>query len=131
VELTRTKELRTVPLTVDISLAQVALITAETAALLRRLFAADRKMLELAQRIDRFLSARADTHEARMHAGELVNAWRAFLGTPQYREFSLAHSKQRGTLKQDQVERRIRQIDVALQREPVARKRTRRASPAA
>lgn len=117
-------------LTVDISLAQIALITAETAALLRRLSGVERRMTELAEIVERFLSARADTLEARMHAAELVYAWQAFLATPQYREFSFAHSTLRGVPKQDQAVRRIRQLETALKRKPAARRRTRAGSAA-
>lgn len=105
-------------LTVDISLTQVALITAETASLLRRLFGADPSTLNLARQIERFLSVRADASEARARATELLAAWQSFIETPKYRELSLAHNKQRDMPKQDQVARRMRQMKRALEHEP-------------
>jgi hypothetical protein len=108
-----------VSLTVDLSLAQVAFITAETVPLLRRLFPRSAPVLDLAARIERFLAARADTIEARMRASELLRAWVVFAATPSYREFIAAHLKHRGVSKQDQVSSRMRQLATALRAAPV------------
>jgi len=104
-------------LTIDISLAQVALITAGTSALLRRLSDGEAPMTELADRVDRFLDARADTAEARARAAELVSAWRVFLASPRARRFLFAHDAARGIAKQDQAVRRMDQLGSALRHE--------------
>lgn len=102
------------PLMVDISLAQVALIAADTSGLLRRLSDGEAPMTELADRVDRFVDARADTPEARSRAEELVSAWRVFLASPRARKFLLAHDGRRGIAKQDQAVRRMSQLESAL-----------------
>lgn len=122
-----TKEREAVSLTVDISLAQVALISAETAGLVRRLFPNDPIMEDLATRIDRFLSVRADTLESRMYAGEVLGAWQNLIDTPEHRELLLAHSRLRGAAKQDYVAQRLRQLDTALKAEARSRVPARRA----
>ncbi len=106
-------------LTVDLSLAQVAFITAETVPLLRRLFPGSAPVLDLARRIERFLAARADTPEARARAGHLIRAWEVFAASPSYREFAGAHLKHRDVGKQDQVTLRMRQLERVLHAEPV------------
>ncbi len=105
-------------LTVDISLAQVALIAAGTGALLRRLSQGEGPMTELADRVDRFLDARADTAEARVRAEELVSAWRVFLASPRAQQFLYAHDERRGIARQDQAVRRMGQLDEALRHAP-------------
>jgi len=105
-----------VSLTVDISLAQVALITAETAQIIRRMFPASPRMQDLADRIERFISARADTLEARMYAGEVLGAWERLVDTPEYRELLGAHRRLRGLGKQDYVVQRLGQLESALKR---------------
>ena len=107
-------------LTVDISLAQVALITAGTSALLRRLSEGEAPMTELADRVDRFLDVRADTAEARARAEELVSAWRVFHASPRARQFLYAHDARRGIARQDQAVRRMNQLDDALRHAPDA-----------
>lgn len=106
-------------LTVDLSLAQVAFITAETAPLLHRLFPQSAPVRDLAARIERFLAARADTLEARGHASDLLRAWEVFASTPAYREFAAAHLKYRGVSKQDQVSARMRQLARVLRAGPI------------
>jgi hypothetical protein len=101
-------------LTVDISLAQVALITAQTSAVLRRLSNGDAPVIELADRIDRFLETRADTAEARDRAEDLVGAWSVFVASPRARQFLYAHDARRGIARQDQAVRRMTQLDEAL-----------------
>lgn len=104
-------------LTIDISLAQVALITAGTSALLRRLSDGEAPMTELADRVDRFLDARADTAEARARAEELVSAWQVFLASPRARRFLFAHDERQGIAKQDQAVRRMSQLESTLRHE--------------
>jgi hypothetical protein len=118
-------------LTVDLSLAQVAFITAETTALLRRLFPGSASILDLVARIERFLAARADTAEARISAGEVLNAWEVFAASPSYREFAAAHLKLRGAPKQDQVAQRMRQLEAVLRAEPARERRARQRVSAA
>jgi hypothetical protein len=104
-------------LTIDISLAQVALITAGTSALLRRLSDGEAPMADLAERVDRFLDARADTAEARARAEELVSAWRVFLASPRARQFLFAHDARTGIARQDQAVRRMDQLESALRQQ--------------
>ena len=104
-------------LTVDISLAQVALITAETAQVIRRLFPQDHAIQDLALRIDQLVAARADTLEARMQAKEVLNLWERFADTPEQRELFFAHQKIRNIAKQDAVAKRLRQLEAALKAE--------------
>lgn len=115
-------------LTVDISLAQVAFISAETADLLRRLFPRNAVMGDLASRIDRFVSVRGDTLESRMYAGEVLGAWKRVVDTPEHRELMIAHSRIRGAAKQDYVMQRLRQLDAALKAESRAIAPARRAA---
>lgn len=112
-------------LTVDLSLAQVAFITAETAPLLRRLFPGSASVLDLAARIERFLSVRADTAEARLRAGEVLNAWEVFAASPSYREFAMAHLKRRGIVRQDRVAQRMRQLEAAIHAQSMSERRVR------
>jgi hypothetical protein len=104
-------------LTIDISLAQVALITAGTSGVLRRLSDGETPMTELADRVDRFLDARADTPEARARAAELVGAWQVFLASPRARRFLLAHDERGGIARQDQAVRRMNQLEASLRHE--------------
>ena len=101
-------------LTIEISLAQVALIAAGTSGVLRRLSAGEAPMAELADRVDRFLGARADSPEARSRAAELVDAWQVFLASPRARQFLLAHDERRGIARQDQAVRRMNSLESAL-----------------
>jgi len=117
-----------VSLTIDISLAQVALIAAETSGLLRRLSDGEAPMAELADRVDRFLDARADTAEARTLAAELVSAWKVFLASPRSRRFLFAPDEQRGTARQDQALRRLSQLEAALRRDGAAAQQPSRAA---
>jgi hypothetical protein len=103
-----------VSLTIDISLAQIALITAGTGSLLRRLADGEAPLAELAERVDRFVDARADTPEARLRAVDLVSAWRVFLASPRSRGFLLAHDERRGIARQDHAVRRMSQLEAAL-----------------
>ena len=107
-------EERPVSLTIDISLAQVALITAETSGLLRQLSDGEAPMAELADRVDRFLAVRADTAEARAVAAELVNAWKVFIASPRSRRFLFARDERRGIARQDQALRRMTQLESSL-----------------
>lgn len=104
-------------LTVDISLAQVALIAAGTSALLRRLSAGEAPLVDLADRVDRFLEARADSAEAKTRAAELLDAWQVFVASPRARQFLLAHDERRGIARQDQAVRRMNQLESALRHE--------------
>lgn len=118
-------------LTIDISLAQVALITAETSGLLRRLSDGEAPMAELADRVDRFLDARADTVEARALAAELVDAWKVFLASPRARRFLFAHDERRGIARQDQALRRMNQLEAALRSDGAGARSPTRAAPTA
>lgn len=118
-------------LIVDLSLTQVAFITAETAPVLRRLFPASASVLDLAARIERFLAVRADTAEARLRAGEVLNAWEVFAASPSYREFAAAHLKRRGVVRQDQVAQRMRQLQAVIQARPASERRVRSRASAA
>jgi hypothetical protein len=109
-----------VSLTIDISLAQVALITAQTSALLRRLSDGEAPMAELADRVDRFLDARADSAEARTRAADLVDAWKVFLASPRAQQFLFAHDERRGIARQDQALRRMTQLESALRHDGAA-----------
>lgn len=129
-------ERTSVSLTVDISLAQVALITAETAALARSLDPANRHLGDLAERIDRFVSARADTFEARMYATDLVGHWRRIADTPSFRDLADAHLRRRTAHPQDHVVRHMRRLDLALTASaakpaPASRRASRRRTTAA
>lgn len=104
-------------LTVDISLAQVALIAAGTGALLRRLSEGETPLIDLADRVERFLAARADSAEAKARAAELMEAWQVFVASPRARQFLLAHDERRGIARQDQAVRRMRQLEAALRHE--------------
>jgi hypothetical protein len=104
-------------LTVDISLAQVALIAAGTSALLRRLSEGEAPLADLAARVDRFLDARADSAEAKARAAELIDAWQVFVASPRARQFLLAHDERRGIARQDQAVRRMHQLEAALRHE--------------
>jgi hypothetical protein len=103
-----------VSLTVDISLTQIALIAAETAPLVRRFFPNSDSMQNLAKGVERLLSARADTLEARMYAEEVVRAWRRVADTLEQRELLLVHRKLRGIGRQDRVVERLRRLETAL-----------------
>jgi hypothetical protein len=117
-----------VSLTIDISLAQVALITAQTSGLLRQLSDGEAPMVELADRVDRFLAARADSAEARAVAAELVSAWKVFLASPRARRFLFAHDERRGIARQDQALRRMDQLEASLRHDGAAAQQPPRAA---
>lgn len=102
-------------LTIDISMAQIALITSGTSGVLRGVSDGEAPMQELADRVDRFLATKADSEEARARAAELVAAWRVFLASPRARQFLFAHDERRGIARQDQAVDRMRRLDRALQ----------------
>jgi hypothetical protein len=103
-----------VSLTIDISMAQIALITAGTSAALRRVSEGEVPVSDLADRVDRFLASRADSEEARARAAELVAAWRVFLASPRARQFLFVHDARRGIARQDQAVKRLHRLDLAL-----------------
>jgi len=105
-------------LTIDISMAQIALITAGTSRVLRRVSEGEAPVSELADRVDRFIATPADSAEARACATDLVDAWRVFLASPRARQFLLAHDERRGIAKQDQAVRRMHRLELALRPEP-------------
>ena len=107
-------------LMIDISLAQVALIAAQTSGLLRQLSDGESPMVELADRVDRFVAARADTAEGRAVAVELVSAWKVFIASPRSRRFLFAHDERRGIARQDQALRRMTQLESSLRHEGAA-----------
>jgi len=119
-------------LTIDISMAQIALITAGTSSVLRRVSEGEAPLSELADRVDRFVATPADSAEARACAADLVDAWRVFLASPRARKFLFAHDERRGMAKQDQAVRRMQRLELALRQEPGNGKpSTRKAHPAA
>jgi hypothetical protein len=119
-------------LTVDISMAQIALITAGTSGVLRRVSEGEAPLSELADRVDRFVGAPADSMEARACAADLVDAWRVFLASPRARQFLFAHDERRGIAKQEQAVRRMHRLEMALRQPEGDGKPTgRKAHPAA
>jgi hypothetical protein len=105
-------------LTIDISMAQIALIAADTSGVLRGVSEGEAPVTELADRVDRFVATPADSAEARACAVELVDAWRVFLASPRARQFLFAHDERRGIAKQDQAVRRMHRLEMALRQEP-------------
>lgn len=102
-------------LVVDISLAQVALIAAETAAVTRRFFPENRAMIRFANHVERFTAARADTLEARLCAADLLGAWAKLVDTPDHHTLLEVHKKLRGRGRQDHVVKRLRQLAAAME----------------
>lgn len=103
-----------VSLVVDISLAQVALIAAETAAIIRRFYSESRSMVRFANQVERFTAARADTLEARMCAADLLGTWAKLVDTPEHHALLEMHKQLRGRGRQDHVVKRLRQLAAAM-----------------
>lgn len=116
-------------LVVDISMAQVALIAAETAPIARRLFPESGPMSRFARQVERFTAMRADARDAQQCAAALIEAWGRVAATPEHRALLDAYKGLRGRGRQDHVELRLRRLAVTLKDavQPPERAKVRRA----
>jgi hypothetical protein len=104
-------------LVVDISMAQVAFISCETASTIRRLCPHSDTMRKLADAIDGLVGAKADTLEGLMCASAVVGAWLSVVkAEPELHILSTASARLRGAPRQDAAIARLTQLTKLLTR---------------